>query len=482
MLDEQNVAVYKDGTLIHTKSSLTNKKIQRLPADVVGPYLLWNNDAWLNVNCDTLIDGAHHFARIYTIDGELLEQRELSSHLTDTVVSIRVFSPDPLTPYGLVYGGSYTDNGDQGGPVLDTLTILDSITVAALPGQQAKLTNKYVNIRDFDAPYTTISTDPSLWTGSRSEPEFEQIMCYYHLTKQGQWFDSLGYNVFPDTLDVDPQAMNGQDNSMFNYGYTPPRLFFGEGGVDDAEDADVIIHELGHAVSHALAPFTNSGSERRTYDEALGDFFAERYGRRLGITQTRMFNWDGNNPFWAGRSLTYDGTKTYSNLSFNNIYAHTDFICSALLDVSNQLVDSNNIPSPTLIDQMVLEQLNLMLPNATLNDIAWDFHVVDGLMTNGSNFAALKGQFGAPREIITYFIVEEHNADNIMIYVDGDRKTCLTTDSPATVQLYALNGQLLFSSKFDEPLERQIIPHGNQLRILEVITTSGKRKQQLIYY
>ncbi|MEZ4916786.1 MAG: hypothetical protein R2836_07345 [Chitinophagales bacterium] len=54
-------------------------------------------------------------------------------------------------------------------------------------------------------------------------------------------------------ISVDTHGNNGADNSFFSPA-TPLRLIFGEGGVDDAEDADVIIHEYGHAISHFAAP------------------------------------------------------------------------------------------------------------------------------------------------------------------------------------------------------------------------------------
>ena len=45
-------------------------------------------------------------------------------------------------------------------------------------------------------------------------------------------------------------GVNGADNSY--YDRLLQRLSFGEGGVDDGEDADVIIHELTHGVHHWL--------------------------------------------------------------------------------------------------------------------------------------------------------------------------------------------------------------------------------------
>ena len=44
-----------------------------------------------------------------------------------------------------------------------------------------------------------------------------------------------------------PHGFNGADNSSYSPG--TGRLQFGEGGVDDAEDSDVVHHELGHGPS-----------------------------------------------------------------------------------------------------------------------------------------------------------------------------------------------------------------------------------------
>jgi hypothetical protein len=85
---------------------------------------------------------------------------------------------------------------------------------------------------------------------------------------------------------------------------------FGEGGVDDAEDGDVVVHEMGHGISDCLAPGTNSGFQRQAIDEAFGDYLAKAYHRSYSNYQWGdVFNWDGHNEFWNGRSVI--STKHY---------------------------------------------------------------------------------------------------------------------------------------------------------------------------
>jgi hypothetical protein len=64
------------------------------------------------------------------------------------------------------------------------------------------------------------------------------------------------------------------DNSYFST--VDDALHMGDGGVDDAEDSDVTVHELGHATQQAQVPGFGPGSdtEQRAMGEGFGDFLA----------------------------------------------------------------------------------------------------------------------------------------------------------------------------------------------------------------
>jgi hypothetical protein len=230
---------------------------------------------------------------------------------------------------------------------------------------------------------------------------------------------------------------------MFNFGYSPPRLYFGEGGVDDAEDADVIIHEFGHAISHGAAPGTNLGMQRRCFDEAFGDYLAERHGRRMGISSTRVFDWDGNNEFWNGRSVSYDGVKNYNQLVFNSIYQHTDIMSSAMLEFSTDPNVGGNVA-----DKIILEGVHSIMPNQTLRQIAHNFIWADSLLYNGSHYNALTLAFGAPKNILAATALRESNAianTEHIVQSEFGRLLKTTPGKPAMINCYNWTGQLLWS-------------------------------------
>lgn len=442
ILEHQHVSVLsKQGQLLRQRQSLSAAMLEQLPMQVSGPYLYFVDENWHQVQVDTILDGSQHYVLVtneensWTID--------LNVHAGDTAVAARVFNPDPLTPNQFTYGGAYVDQNDQNGAVLDSLAVDVSLEVISL-NDTLRLENDFVKIIDFDAPYTSISTDPSEWTGGRAPAAFEQVMCTYHITEQNEYLAYLGYDSLMNyAIHVDPQALGGQDNSLFNWGFPIPRLYFGEGGVDDAEDADVIIHELGHAISHAAAPNSNSGTQRASYDEALGDYFAERYGRRQGVTSTRVFDWDGNNVFWSGRSLIHDGVKDYMTIFFSGIYEHTDLIVSAMLDLSNDATVSDSVA-----DRIVLESLYSILPFDSFNQIAREYLAADSLVSGGLHQQAIYQAFGPPRNILatqSYSdYVREVNRPELRM---NGHMTLLALPKTGNfdIEAYSFDGRLLWS-------------------------------------
>ena len=60
-----------------------------------------------------------------------------------------------------------------------------------------------------------------------------------------------------------------------------------KGGVDDAEDAEVIVHEYGHAVQDAQVPGFGSSLEAGSIGEAFGDYLAVT----VGLHEAKVNGW-----------------------------------------------------------------------------------------------------------------------------------------------------------------------------------------------
>jgi hypothetical protein len=105
----------------------------------------------------------------------------------------------------------------------------------------------------------------------RSDFRFEQVMAYYAVTKAQRYLRKLGF----DDVNAGQQEVlirSGIDNSF--YDPMKDQLVFGSGGVDDAEDMDVIWHEYGHAIQDAQVPGFGKGGDAAAIGEGFGDYWA----------------------------------------------------------------------------------------------------------------------------------------------------------------------------------------------------------------
>ena len=114
---------------------------------------------------------------------------------------------------------------------------------------------------------------------NRHQDEFEQVMAYYWITESQNYIQRLGFGtgLFP-SVNQEAQRVRinqwGADNSFFTD--KKDELRFGKGGVDDAEDAEVILHEYGHAIQDSQqTPFGYGFSvEARAIGEGFSDYWA----------------------------------------------------------------------------------------------------------------------------------------------------------------------------------------------------------------
>lgn len=308
---------------------------------------------------------------------------------SDTSGRALVFIPNPCTKAGVAYGDLFTDDDDAHAAVFDGL--LDTVVLQDIDWQNNTfyLEGPFVKIEDIApntiAPATSANGD---FFFTRDMPGFEDVMVYYHIDRFQRYVQSLGYtNLQNRPFRFDPHGHGDSDNSSFIPDGVNSFIKYGEGGVDDAEDADVIIHEYGHALSDAASPNSRSGTERRGLDEGIGDYMAVAYSQQSSLFQWDMlFNWDGHNEFWPGR--TASTASSYPPAGNPSIYDYGEIWNSTLMEIRSEIGD-------TLMDRLVLEELFYNYSGMTLPDAAQILIEVDSLLNGEAN-----------RETITFYMCQ----------------------------------------------------------------------------
>src|SRR5688572_29935028 len=88
--------------------------------------------------------------------------------------------------------------------------------------------------------------------------------------------------------------IDGRTDDNSHYSPLGKDLTFGTGGVDDAEDADIILHEYGHAIQDDIIPGWGEHNEGGAMGEAFGDYCAASFfsDEKSDILKPTVRNWD----------------------------------------------------------------------------------------------------------------------------------------------------------------------------------------------
>ena len=182
----------------------------------------------------------------------------------------RVFAPNPVAA---LQDQSLTDQKDADYPALQPAYRI--VTLTNLDGS-GYLRGDWANIvSETGAPaYSADNT----FLYDRHDDRFEQVMGYYWVTEAQKYIQSLGFGTTLRPINKESQNIRinqiGIDNS---YSWDKHDVLrFGKGGVDDAEDAEVVLHEYGHAMMDSqMTPFGYGTSvEAGSIGEGFGDYWA----------------------------------------------------------------------------------------------------------------------------------------------------------------------------------------------------------------
>jgi hypothetical protein len=268
--------------------------------------------------------------------GRVLSVRNRLEHATATAA---VYTPNPVADNGGYAGlgkGPHADHHDQDTAKLTSLRVPVSFVVN---DAQDCLVGPEVEARVGKGKGSPVC-DPSLdWSSvTRSDNRFEALEAYAEIDQVAGYYRSLGFTSAnhsrrhgdfhpkPQTVVVD----NFPDDNSFYSPFTR-KIDYGSGGVDDAEDGDVVVHEYGHSIQAAQDPGFGSTDVAGALGEGFGDYqsalnlWLNRAAGYISLSHQQLahqakciFDWDGT-VGWGGPGVKpcgrlatgADGTKRY---------------------------------------------------------------------------------------------------------------------------------------------------------------------------
>jgi hypothetical protein len=253
----------------------------------------------------------------------------------------QVFAPNPVADLGIQ---TLTDQKDadyfSADPVLrrayHRVTLTDLTAPTALSGA-------YATVKSETGPAAAPNAAGFVFT--RDQDQFEQVMAYYWITQAQRYIQSLGFGSTLPPVNRRPVPVRinqfGGDNSFFRD--TKTDITLGKGGVDDAEDAEVIVHEYGHSVQTAQVPGFGTTPDAGAIGEGFGDYLAVTVSSAVAPTADPacVADWDSTSytvtvPHCLRR---VDGTKRYPQdlASPREVHADGEIWSRALWDIRRAL-------------------------------------------------------------------------------------------------------------------------------------------------
>jgi Zn-dependent metalloprotease len=197
----------------------------------------------------------------------------------------------------------------------------------------------------------------------RNTKAFSETMAYFHIDFAQRYIQSLGFTNVDNRQQVFSIDRSTADNS--SYSPSTKKITYGTGGVDDAEDGEVIIHEYGHSVQDNQVPGFGAVEEGGAMGEGFGDYLAATVNASLtGEFQiVCIAEWDATS-YAAGvphclRRL--DSTKHYPESKDGEVHDDGEMWSASLFQLRSAF-------GAARADQLIIQAHFLLSTKATFSD------------------------------------------------------------------------------------------------------------------
>jgi Zn-dependent metalloprotease len=308
----------------------------------------------------------------------------------------------PCNPLDLACGAPFRDN-----PVdtLDNTGLTDASTVDL--AQFYCTLNNLTSLTNLDGTWANTSLTknrvgpPYTYLRSANQRAVDEVNAYYHANRSKEYLDSLGFpGVMAFSIRIDAHNSSLGDNSQ----YVPSGDYmeFGEGGVDDSQDADVVYHEYGHAIQDNQVPNYGTTDEGGATGEGFGDYWAaaltdEHYAPALGPECVAAWDAVAYNPYdgspGSGCLRRVDGSKQYPRDFVWEVHDDGEIWSAALWSLREQL-------GAATADALVVKSHTFLASNANFNNAADALLSADNAMNGGNNASTIHNAMkthGIPR-------------------------------------------------------------------------------------
>ncbi|MBI5104154.1 MAG: M36 family metallopeptidase [Solirubrobacterales bacterium] len=304
-----------------------------------------------------------------------------AAHAASTTAPAKVFYPNPVQS---LQDETLTDQKDADFFSADPFlrTAYKGVTLTDLDGS-GTLTGTYAKVVSETGTPARQTKDGFLYT--RDDDRFEQVMGYYWITKAQHYLQSLKLrrpaNARQQLLRINQY---GGDNSFYREGSNKLTITLGKGGVDDAEDGEVIVHEYGHAVQDDQVPGFGSTLEAGSIGEAFGDYLAVEVSTAVTGSTFQwpcVADWDSvsytRGPVHCLRRL--DSAKHYPEDVKGEVHADGEMWSAALWQARQAIGD------PITADRIIVDAQFDFTPDISFRDAALKTIAAAGSNTKAAN-------------------------------------------------------------------------------------------------